>query len=253
MPLAEFQDDDEIDLLGLLDVLLDARWLIAGVAALVLLLGGAYAFLSQPVYEANALIQVEDSKPGLSGAAGALGEASSLFQIQSPATAEMEILRSRLVVGKSVDDLQLYVTATPHYLPLVGNWLARHATELSNPGFLGIGGYVSGNESIRLGLLEVPSALEGKPLLLVATEGGFELRGPNGQTLAQGKPGHASQLWQRPESRPHSGDRTQSQARRLFRCDALLPPGRDREVAKGTFHCRTRPPVRRDCLDTARH
>ena len=189
MPLAEFQDDDEIDLLGLLDVLLDARWLIAGVAALVLLLGGAYAFLSQPVYEANALIQVEDSKPGLSGAAGALGEASSLFQIQSPATAEMEILRSRLVVGKSVDDLQLYVTATPHYLPLVGNWLARHATELSNPGFLGIGGYVSGNESIRLGLLEVPSALEGKPLLLVATEGGFELRGPNGQTLAQGKPG----------------------------------------------------------------
>ena len=56
--------DDEIDLLSLLDVLIESRWLIAGVAALVLLLGGAFAFLSQPVYEANTLIQVEDSKPG---------------------------------------------------------------------------------------------------------------------------------------------------------------------------------------------
>ena len=99
MPLAEMQDDDEIDLLGLLDVLLDARWLIAGITVLVLLLGGAYAFLSRPVYQANSLIQVEDSQPGIAGAAGALSQASSLFDIKSPATAEMEILRSRLVVA----------------------------------------------------------------------------------------------------------------------------------------------------------
>jgi tyrosine-protein kinase Etk/Wzc len=178
--------DDEIDLLGLLDVLLDARWLIAAITLVVVMLGGAYAFLSQPVYEANSLIQVEDSKPG---AAGALGEAASLFDIKSPASAEMEILRSRLVVGKAVDDLQLYVTATPKYLPLVGNWLARRATELSNPGFLGMEGYVSGSESIRVGQLEVPAELEGKPLLLVATEGGFELRDPKGRPLAQGKTG----------------------------------------------------------------
>lgn len=182
----ELQDDDEIDLLGLLDVLLDARWLIAGVAALVLLLGGAYAFLSSPVYEANSLIQVEDSKPG---AAGALGEAASLFDIKSPATAEIEILRSRLVVGKSVDDLQLYVSARPQYLPLIGGWLARRATELSAPGFLGMGGYVSGTESIRLALLEVPAALEGKPLPLLATEAGFELRDSDGQLLVQGEIG----------------------------------------------------------------
>lgn len=186
MPLAEMQDDDEIDLLGLLDVLLDARWLIAGVTVLVLLLGGAYAFLSRPVYQANSLIQVEDSK---AGGAGALGEAASLFDIKSPATAEMEILRSRLVVAKSVDDLQLYVSAAPKYLPLVGGWLARRATALSDPGFMGMGGYVSGKESIRLGLLEVPDALQGQPLLLVATENGFDLQNPDGQMLVQGKTG----------------------------------------------------------------
>ena len=185
-PYTDDAQDDEIDLLGLVDVLLQARWLIAGVTALVLLLGGGYALLSRPVYEANTLIQVEDTKPG---AAGALGEAASLFDIKSPASAEMEILRSRLVVGKSVDELQLYVSATPRYLPVVGHWLARRATALSSPGFLGLGGYVSGNESIQLGLLEVPAALEGEPLRLVATEGGFELRDPDGQTLVQGKTG----------------------------------------------------------------
>jgi tyrosine-protein kinase Etk/Wzc len=176
-------DDDVIDLLGLLDVLIDARWLIAGVTTLVLLLGAGYASLSRPVYEANLLIQVEDNKPG---AASALGEAANLFDIQSPASAEMEILRSRLVVGKSVDDLQLFVAATPKYLPFVGNWLARRATALSTPGFLGMDGYVTGNESIQLGLLEVPAELQGQPLLLVVTEGGFELRNPNGQRLVLG-------------------------------------------------------------------
>ena len=185
-PLYPSDMDDEIDLLGLLDVMLDARWLIASITILVLLFGSAYAFLSSPIYEANSLIQVEDSKPG---AAGALGEAASLFEIKSPATAEMEILRSRLVVGKSVDDLQLYLTASPKYLPLVGSWLSRRTAVLSNPGFLGMGGYVTGQESIRLGLLEVPFELEGKPLLLVATDSGFELQGPGRQPLAQGKTG----------------------------------------------------------------
>lgn len=191
MPLATPRDKDEIDLLRLLGVLVEARWLIVGVTALVLLLGGAYAMLIRPVYEASSLIQVEDSKPSLSSAQGALREASSLFDINSPATAEMEILRSRLVVGQAVDELQLYVTATPNYLPLLGSWLARRATALSKPGFMGMGGYVSGTESIRLGLLEVPAQLEGKALRLVATEDGFALHGPEGQLLTQGKTGTA--------------------------------------------------------------
>ncbi|MBC7619219.1 MAG: polysaccharide biosynthesis tyrosine autokinase [Candidatus Saccharibacteria bacterium] len=186
MPLAELQDDDAIDLLGLLDVLIDSRWLIASVTALVLLLGGAYATLSPPVYEANTLLQVEDNK---AGGGGAVGEAASLFEIKSSAPAEMEILRSRLVVGQAVDDLQLHVKASPKYLPYLGGWLSRRATGLSTPGFWGMEGYVSGSESIRLGQLDVPAALQGQPLLLVATEDGFELRAPDGQTLVQGKIG----------------------------------------------------------------
>lgn len=185
-PYMDDTQDDEIDLLGLLDVLLDARWLIAGVTLVAVLLGGTYAVVSRPVYEANTLFQVEDNK---AGGGAAIGEAASLFEGKSSTSAEIEILRSRLVVGQAVDDLQLYVTATPKYLPFVGGWLARRASGLSNPRFLGMDGYVSGSESIRVGLLEVPVELAGQPLLLMATEGGFELRDPHGRPLAQGKTG----------------------------------------------------------------
>lgn len=188
---ADQSDGDEIDLLGLVDVLLEAKWLIIFTAAVVVFLGAAYAVLSRPVYEADTLIQVEDSKPN---AAGALGDAANLFDIKSPASAEMEILRSRLVVGQAVDQLQLYVTATPNYIPYVGAWLAGRANELSNPGFLGMDGYVSGREAIRLAQLEVPPMLEGKALLLVTTEQGYELRGPEGETLTTGKTGEQARF-----------------------------------------------------------
>ena len=100
------QDDgDEINLLELLDVVIDSRWLIAGITALALTVGVAYALLSTPAYEADTLIQVEDSKAG--GVGSMLGDLGSMFDIKSPATAEIEILRSRLVVGQAVSNLQL--------------------------------------------------------------------------------------------------------------------------------------------------
>jgi len=118
------QDNDEINLLDLLDVVLDSRWLIAAVTLASLLIGGAYAFLSTPIYEANTLIQVEESKGGGSAASSALGDAASLFEIRSPASAEMEILRSRMVVGQAVQNLQLDYSVVPKYIPFVGGWLA---------------------------------------------------------------------------------------------------------------------------------
>ena len=185
-PVPAAPDDDEIDLLGLLDTLLDAKWLIAAAVVVTTLLGGAYAFLSRPIYQGNTLIQVEESKPG---AGSALGEAASLFEIRSPASAEMELLRSRLVVGQAVDDLQLYISAVPKRLPLVGNWLSARAQGLSDPGFMGFRGYVSGKERLKIALLDVPADLEGKRLALVATDDGYQLLDPEGQVLVQGRVG----------------------------------------------------------------
>src|SRR5689334_10685831 len=78
--------DDKIDLLEYWDILIDNRWLVAAVTALAIALGSGYAFLSPPIYEANLLIQVEDSA---GSAKSFLGEASSLFDVKTPAVAEI--------------------------------------------------------------------------------------------------------------------------------------------------------------------
>ena len=179
------QDDgEEINLLELLDVLLDSRWLIAVITAVAVALGAAYTFLSTPIYEANSLIQVEQAKA--SNATGALGDAGQLFEIQSSTAAEMEILRSRLVVGQSVQNLHLDLSVTPKYLPVVGRWLARRATQPSDPGFLGMNGYISGNESLTVGSFDVPTTLQGKRCSVVLTAQGYELLSPDGALLGKG-------------------------------------------------------------------
>ena len=61
------QNNDEIDLLALAGTLWDGRWLIIGVTALATLFGAVYALLAEPVYRADAMVQVEQKSGGLPG------------------------------------------------------------------------------------------------------------------------------------------------------------------------------------------
>lgn len=189
-------DDDSINLLDLLDVVLDQKMLIGAVTAIAILLGGGYAITATPIFQANTLIQVEDSKG--SGLGSLIGDAGSLFDIKSPATAEIEILRSRLVVGQAVSNLQLDLSVTPKYVPYIGQWMARGKTEPSTPGFLGQSGYVRGNESIRIGSFTVHPSQEGQRFSIVLTQKGYELLSPDGDKLGQGN-------FEKPLSFTHEG------------------------------------------------
>ncbi|WP_458766443.1 polysaccharide biosynthesis tyrosine autokinase [Cupriavidus basilensis] len=155
--------EDDTDLVRYLDVLFASRVLILTIAAVVLSLGIAYAFLASPVFQADILVQVEDNP---NSAKSLLGDVSSLFDVKAEATAEIEIIRSRMVVGKAVDNLHLYISAAPNYLPLVGTWIASRAKGLSEPGLLGFGGYAWAKESINVELFDVPDSLEGEKFKL---------------------------------------------------------------------------------------
>ena len=179
-------DADDINLLNLVDIVLDNRWLIAAATAVALVIGGLYAFLSTPIYEANTLIQVESSKGG-----SGLGEAGDLFNIQSSAGAEMEILRSRLVLGQVAKNLQLDLSVSPKYAPFYGRWLARRATQPSEPGFLGMSGYVSGAEALTVTEFEVSPELEGQQFSVILNAQGYALQSDAGQVIAQGQFGQA--------------------------------------------------------------
>lgn len=159
------------------DLLLDAKWKIARFTAVALLLGAAYAMFGPRVYEANVLIQVED--PERSGGTLVGDSASSALNAKTPTAGEAEILKSRLVLGQAIENTKLYIEATPLYIPVVGPWLARRAKTLSEPGFLGLRGYVSGKERITVAQMEVPAELEGTRFSLTAlADGAYTLSHP---------------------------------------------------------------------------
>lgn len=113
---------DEIDLGKLFGILVDSRWSIIAITVLFAFIGIAYALLATPIYKADALIQVEQKSTGMPALGGDMAE---LFSSESTATTEIEIIKSRMVLGETVDKLNLTVIATPQYLPFIGKGLAR--------------------------------------------------------------------------------------------------------------------------------
>jgi tyrosine-protein kinase Etk/Wzc len=165
-----YQEENEGELSNKLNVIWDNRWLIATVALAVLLLGAAYAFLAKPVYEANMMIHVEERSP--TETKNILGETGSMFDVKAPASAETEILQSRLVVSRAIDNLRLYIDTKPKYFPIIGKWIADNSKGLSNPGIFGYGGYVWGNEKLDVSTFNVPDALLNRTFVLTAEENG---------------------------------------------------------------------------------
>jgi tyrosine-protein kinase Etk/Wzc len=180
-------EEGELDLAAYLDFLYDHRWLI-GIVTLIATLGGiAYALLGRPIYQANMLIQVEDSAHS---SKNLFGEISSMFDVKAAASAEMEILRSRMVVSRAVDTLQLHNQVRPKYFPVVGAWIASQTDTFGIPSLMGYGGYAWGVEKLDVSLLRVSESWIGLDFVLTAgPEGGFLLRHDAEGINVQGKAG----------------------------------------------------------------
>lgn len=167
----------------------DSRWLIGIITAMLTVGALLYALLAKPVYEANLMIHVEEESPNASK--NILSEASSLFETKKAAIAEMELLRSRMVISRAVDNLQLYVEVQPVYFPIAGSWLAdRSKGALSRPGMFGWGGYVWGGEKLEAGVFNVPDALIGREFVITALSGErYRFGGGNGTPAFEGQVG----------------------------------------------------------------
>ncbi|MES3040548.1 MAG: polysaccharide biosynthesis tyrosine autokinase [Pseudomonadota bacterium] len=187
---ARFQDEgDEIDLRALVGTVLGARYLIAGFAAAALLAGIAYVWVATPIYQVDASVQVEDSKGSALG--GAVKDLDGLFDVKSQATTEIELLRSRMVLGRTLDHLRLDIVAEPDYFPFIGRAVARRYQGLTPAvGWPGFTGFAWGGEGIKVTRLRVPEAWEGQALTLKALAAEqYALYGPDGELLGQGRVG----------------------------------------------------------------
>ncbi len=118
---------DEIDLGKLFSILLDAKWKIIATTFIFAILGVAFAMLSNPIYRSNALIQIEQKSSG--GINSLVGDMGDIFKSKSSATTEIEIIKSRMILGNTVDKFNLTTVVQPKYLPFVGKGLARLSGE----------------------------------------------------------------------------------------------------------------------------
>ncbi|TCD21586.1 polysaccharide biosynthesis tyrosine autokinase [Pseudomonas sp. IC_126] len=190
----EYDEDNRIDLARILRVAFDHKALIFTITALFALLGVAYAVVATPVYRASAMIQIEPKKAGITGVPEAIPRPNSVSQ----AVTEIELIKSRSVLGRTVDALKLYITTRPKYLPLLGSYMARQHDpdtdgELAAP-LLGMSSYAWGGEKLDIFQLDVPEAYLGEKLILRAgSAGAFSLYDADEKLLLSGNTNEAVQ------------------------------------------------------------
>ena len=165
------------------------RWQFIGIFILITMGAVLYALIATPIYTADALIQVEEKKGTSLGALSQV--ANALGAQQSNVVGEIEILRSRDIIGRAVEKLQLNISArVSNRLPLIGNWLAlnleRGPNGLAKPLWEGTS-YAWGGERLRISEFIVPQQLVGKRLtLLIGQKESWELFDHNEVLLAKG-------------------------------------------------------------------
>lgn len=167
------KESDEIDLLSLFYALIDKWKIIVGFTLFTTLVGVIYTIFSTPVYKADALVQVEQK-----GANSLLNDFSSVLTGNKPAsTTEIELIRSRMIVGKTIKDLSLDIAVKESFFPIFGKGLARLSSD---------------NNQIALSRFEVPQRWNDEPLKLTVIDDTHYTLSKDGKELLLGTVGEYS-------------------------------------------------------------
>lgn len=162
--------EDTIDLKELFFSLI-AQWkLIALCIILSLICALLYLRTTPDTYSVDAMVQVEDSK-GTSAAL--LGDLSGMIEQKSPAQAEIEILKSRLVLGEVINHLNLNIRISGTEDSFWNRLMAKHkySTEYSKKSVL----FKDNQNSFDVRQFDIPQYFQDKNLILSFKEGKYSL------------------------------------------------------------------------------
>lgn len=164
------EDSNGWDLAHLVGQLIDHRWIIVAVTAFFMLAGTLYTLFATPIYSADALVQVEQKNVST-----VLNEIDSILPPTPASDTEIEILESRMVIGKTVDDLGLDTVVEQNYFPVIGKGLSR----------------LMGNKpaSIAISRLEIPRTIDKRNVELEVTGPDSYTVSKDGDELFKGKVG----------------------------------------------------------------
>jgi tyrosine-protein kinase Etk/Wzc len=201
-------------------ILSEKKWTIACITLFTLSVTLIYIFTATPVYMTDSLLQVEEKAP-LEQELGAI-ISEMLLSDEILTETEIEIIRSRNIIGKVVERLKLDIIATPRYFPIIGKPIAHgYADDSGIPSdpLIGISLFAWGGEHICVELFNVPddyidkelkiTALEDKQYLLCDPEGNLLIKGVVGEPAHLAKPDKTLPLVSILVSELHAGKDTQ--------------------------------------------
>ncbi|CAA0274270.1 inner membrane tyrosine autokinase [Acinetobacter baumannii] len=165
--------EDTIDLKELFFSLI-AQWkLIVLCIILSLICALLYLRVTPDTYSVDALVQVEDSK---GASAALLGDLSDMIEQKSPAQAEIEILKSRLVLGSVIKDLHLNIQVSSTENTLTHRLLSDtdYKTEYTKNSVI----FKDGLKSFEIRQFEIPAYYLDKTLQLNFNKQSLRLTDP---------------------------------------------------------------------------
>ena len=110
--MASSAKKEETDLFDLLKDLAKNWQIMLPCLILSGVVGVFVAMWIRPIYQVDALLQIE-SKNNKGMASAMMGSLGSLFASSSPAETEIELIKSRQIIGDAVDKMRLLYVATP--------------------------------------------------------------------------------------------------------------------------------------------
>lgn len=162
---AQTTANDEIDIGRQLHKLWANKYKIA----LATLAGGSLGIVlglaGTPQYRADAMLEIETKQNQI------LTEISNIFSGNSlPSEAELELVQSRLVLGKTVSELQLDQSVTPKYFPVVGSLIHNLSSDIK--------------PELKVGAFKVNEAWINQPFTLTVKDSkNYLLTLPDGKTV----------------------------------------------------------------------
>lgn len=162
--------EDTIDLKELFFSLI-AQWKMITLCVLLSIVCALLYLRTTPdTYAVDALVQVEDSK---GASAALLGDLSSMIEQKSPAQAEIEILKSRLVLGSAIDHLNLDIRVSGTEDSFLNRLIAKHEydSEYSSQSVM----FKDNQKSFDIRQFDIPQYFQNKNLILKFAQGKYSL------------------------------------------------------------------------------
>ncbi|EIS2830251.1 tyrosine-protein kinase Wzc [Escherichia coli] len=166
--------NDEINIGRLVATVVEARWWVLGITTAFALCAAVYTLFATPIYSADALVQIEQNTGN-----SLVQDIGSALSNKPPASeAEIQLIQSRLVLGKTVDDLNLDIAVTKDTFPIFGaGWDRLMGRQ---------------NETVNVTTFTLPKAMNEQTFTLnvlndksyqLVSDGGFSARGQVGKVL----------------------------------------------------------------------